>query len=89
MSRHRKSVREKERRQTILEPIIYWAKMTNDHIVRVPFFPKLLKKIWAMGCPRLLAIKASRSRPMQNVRATFTAVSQRFDFSNGPRKFIK
>jgi hypothetical protein len=71
----------------MLEPIIYWAKMTNDHIARVPFFPKLLKKIWAMGCPRLLPIRASRSWPMQNVRATFTAASQRFEFSDGLRNF--
>src|SRR5579863_4803405 len=57
--------------------------MTNDHITRVPFFPKPSKKIWAIGCPRLLLIRASRSLPMQNERATFTAASQRFEFSNG------
>jgi len=73
----------------MLEPIIYWAKMTNNHMVRVPFFPKLLKKIWAMGCPRLLAIRSSRSWPMQNVRATFTAASRKFEFSNGLRKLNK
>lgn len=31
-------------------------------------------------------MRASRSWPMQNVRATFTAASQTFEFSNGLRK---
>lgn len=67
----------KERRQTMLEPIIYCAKMMNDHMARVPFCPKLLKKIWAMGCPRLPFITPSGSWPMQNARATFTAALYR------------
>ena len=59
----------------MLDPIIYWPKTINDHRARVPFFPKLLKMICAIGCPRLLPIKASRSWPMQKVRAMFTATS--------------
>ena len=34
-----------ERKHTVLEPIIYCAKMMKDHMARVPFCPKLLRKI--------------------------------------------
>jgi len=60
----------------MLDPIIYCAKIMNDHIARAPFCPKLLTKIWAMGCPRLLFMRPSRSWPMQNASVTFTAASQ-------------
>lgn len=57
----------------MLEPIIYCAKMMNDHMASVPLFPKLFKRIWAMGCPRLLFMRPCRSWPMQNARVMFTA----------------
>jgi hypothetical protein len=64
----------------MFEPIIYCVTMMNDHMARVPVLPRLLKKIWAKGCPRPLPIRPSRSLPMQNARVTFTAVSQRLDY---------
>ena len=60
----------------MLEPIIYCAIMMNDHMASVPSFPKLLKKIWAIGCPKLLLMIPSRSWPMQNARVTLTAIPE-------------
>ena len=42
-------------------------------IARVGFFPKLLKKIAAMGCPMSLFNNASISVPMQKANAILTA----------------
>ncbi len=63
----------------MLEPIMYCTKMMNDHMTRVTFCPKLLRKIWAMGCPRLLFMRPSRFWPMQNASVTFTAASEILD----------
>jgi hypothetical protein len=63
----------------MLEPIMYCTKMMNDHITRVPLRPKLLRKIWAIGCPRLLFMRPSGSWPMQNASVTFTAASEILD----------
>jgi hypothetical protein len=64
---------------TMLEPIMYCTKMMHDHMTRVPFCPKLLSKIWAMGCPRLLLMRPAGSWPMQNASVTFTVASEILD----------
>ena len=56
---------------TMLEPIMYWQMTMNAHTARQPFWPKLRKKICAMGCE--LSMIASRSVPMQNARETLIA----------------
>jgi hypothetical protein len=68
---------EKKRKRTMLEPIIYCARMMNAHTASVAVFPNLFKNIWAIGCPRLLFMRPSRSWPMQNARVMFTAMAQR------------
>jgi hypothetical protein len=60
----------------MLEPIMYCTKMMKDHMTRVLLCPRLLRKIWAMGCPRPLFMRPSRSWPMQNASVTFTAASE-------------
>ena len=46
---------------------------TMAHTANVPFWPKLLKKIVAMGCPIGLLRIESKSVPMQKASATLIA----------------
>lgn len=59
---------------TMLEPIMYWQMTMNAHTARHPFWPKLWKNIWAMGCGLLMI--ASRSVPMQKAREMLMAAAR-------------
>lgn len=56
----------------MLEPIMYCTMTMMAQTASAPFWPKLLKKICAIGCA--LDVMASRSVPMQNARETLIAV---------------
>lgn len=50
-----------------------WTMTTNAQTASVPFCPKLLKKMVAMGWPIGLFMRPSISVPMQNARDTLIA----------------
>lgn len=59
--------------RTMLEPIMYCARTTNAHSASVPFCPKLLKNICAIGWPIGESKIPSKSVPMQNASDTLIA----------------
>ena len=56
-----------------MEEEAYCTMTTIAQIASVPFWPKLLKKISAIGWPIGLFINASKSVPMQKARAMLIA----------------
>ena len=62
----------------MLLPIMYCTRTMIAHSVNVPFCPKLLKKIWAIGWSE--SLMAAKSVPMQNARDTLMATCHNVRF---------
>ena len=68
----------------MLEPIMYCTTTMIAHTASAPFWPKLLKKICAMGCE--LPTMPSMSVPMQNASDTLIAVTVVVQHDNSERQ---